>query len=114
MNTNVVTAKQTDAPFGFDRVPDCRVSVFRGSSSIVHSHPGRPPARPPCKTAWSATTPHHKLDFTWFFELTKPLHLGLYPGSHLLFVGQPEIYRRGYLPTVAIDLQGDGAASPAT
>jgi hypothetical protein len=38
----------------------------------------------------------------------------LYPGSHLLFVGQPEIYRRGYLPTVAIDLQGDGAASPAT
>ena len=24
MNANVVTAKQTDAPFGFDRVPDCR------------------------------------------------------------------------------------------
>jgi hypothetical protein len=24
MNANVVTAKRTDAPFGFDRVPDCR------------------------------------------------------------------------------------------
>jgi hypothetical protein len=24
MNTNVVTAKQTDAPFGIDRVPACR------------------------------------------------------------------------------------------
>jgi hypothetical protein len=39
MNTNAVTAKQTDEPFGIDPVLACRVSVpDRGSASIMHSH----------------------------------------------------------------------------
>jgi hypothetical protein len=44
MNTNVVTAKQTDAPFGIDRVPGCR--DFGIPRQFEHHAPtSRPPAR---------------------------------------------------------------------
>jgi hypothetical protein len=50
MNANVVTASQRMRRSASTGFRPAGVSVFRGSSSIVHSHPGRPPARPPCKT----------------------------------------------------------------
>jgi hypothetical protein len=58
MNTNVVTAKQTDAPFGIDRVPACRdFGIPRQLEH--HALTSRPPAgkaalKAPCKTSWCA------------------------------------------------------------
>ena len=78
MNANVVTAKQTDASFGIDRVP---VGQGFGIPRQLERH-ALTSSRPPCKTAWSASTPHHRLDFTWVFEFTEPPYLRLYPRSY--------------------------------
>ena len=81
MNANVVTAKQTDAPVGIDRVPDCR--GFGTPRQFEHrALTSRPPAGEAALQDWSASTPHHGLDFTWFFEFREPLYFRLYPGSY--------------------------------
>src|ERR1700730_1916914 len=92
------------------------VSVFRGSSSIVHSHPGRPPARPPGKTGARQLLTTGLISLS-FLNSENPCISDCIPDlTPLVRRGRPDIYRQGYLPTVAIDAdpQGDGAASPAT
>src|ERR1700730_12320746 len=81
MNANVVTAKQTDAPVGIDRVPDCR-GLGTPRQFEHRALTSRPPAGEAALQDWSASTPHHGLDFTWFFEFREPLYFRLYPGSY--------------------------------
>src|SRR5229473_6501096 len=117
MNTNVVTAKQTDTPFGIDPVPPRRdFGIPRQFEH--HAVTSRPPADKGFLARLLGALGARQLLTIGlislsFFEFTEPLYLKLYPRSYPLFVGQPEICRRGYLPTVTIDtdLQGDGAAS---
>jgi hypothetical protein len=115
MNANVVTAKQTDAPFGIDRVPACRGFGIPRQFDIAHSHPGRPPARPPGKTGARQLLTTDLISLS-FLNSENPCISDCIPDLTPSFVGRPDIYRRGYLPTVAIDAdpQGDGAAFPAT
>jgi hypothetical protein len=70
MNANVVTAKQTDAPFGFDLVPPCRdVGIPRQPEHpALTSRP--PPATLPCKifgALGAQSTSRHSLDFIEIF-----------------------------------------------
>jgi hypothetical protein len=71
MNANVVTAKQTDAPFGFDLVPPCRdVGIPRQPEHpALTSRP--PPATLPCKIFGALGPPAIALISLKFFDLTE-------------------------------------------
>jgi hypothetical protein len=117
MNANVVTAKQTDTPFGIDPVPACRdFGIPRQREH--HALTSRPPAggTRPARLLGARQLPTIGLISLSFSNSQNLCISDCIPDLTPLFVGQPEIYRRGYPPTVAIDadLQGDGATSPAT
>src|SRR5713101_4093451 len=120
MNTNVVTAKQTDAPFGIDPVPPRRdFGIPRQFEH--HAVTSRPPADKGFLARLVGALGARQLPTIGLISLSFLNSQNLcisncIPDLTPLFVGQPEIYRRGYPPTVAIDAdpQGDGAASPAT
>jgi hypothetical protein len=116
MNANVVTAKQTDASFGIDRVPAGRgFGIPRQFEH--HALRSRPAARGRLARLLGARQlPTIGLISLGFLNSRNRCILDCTRILSPLFVSQPDIYRRGYPPTVAIDadLQGDRAASPAT
>ena len=88
MNTNVVTAKQTDAPFGIDPVPPRRdFGIPRQFEH--HAVTSRPPADKGFLARLLGALGARQLLTIGlislsFFEFTEPLYLKLYPRSYPL------------------------------